>query len=165
MNLHEKAFVAPGAVVLGDVTLGEGSGIWYNATVRGDRAAIVIGKGSNVQDNCVVHVEPAHPVTIGDNVTIGHSAVIHGCVIEDNTLIGMGAIIMNGCHIGKNCIVGAGALLPQNTIVPENSLVLGSPAKIKREVTAEEIEANLRNAQMYVEEAKEALSCENQGFQ
>ena len=156
MKIHESVFIAPGAIVLGDVTLGEDVGIWYHATVRGDRAPISIGNRSNVQDNAVVHVDATHPVVIGDNVTIGHSAIIHGCEIGDNSLIGMGAIIMNGARIGKNCIVGAGALVTQNTIVPDNSLILGNPAKIKREVTQEEIASSLHNAQVYVEEARDS---------
>lgn len=149
-------YIAPGAIVLGDVTLGEDVGIWYHATVRGDRAPIVIGNRSNVQDNAVVHVDAKYPVTIGENVTIGHSAVIHGCEIGDNSLIGMGAIVMNGARIGKNCIVGAGALVTQNTVVPDNSLILGNPAKVKRQVTQEEIAASLHNAEVYVEEARES---------
>ena len=154
MNMQETVFIAPGAIVLGDVTLGEDVGIWYHATVRGDRAPIVIGSRSNVQDNAVVHVDANYPVTIGQNVTIGHGAIIHGCEIGDNSLIGMGAIVMNGARIGKNCIVGAGALVTQGTIVPDNSLILGNPAKIKREVTPEEIASSLRNAEVYVEEAR-----------
>lgn len=150
-----QTFIAPGAIVLGDVTLGEDVGIWYHATVRGDRAPIVIGERSNIQDNAVVHVDADHTVIIGKNVTIGHGAIIHGCEVGDNTLIGMGAIIMNGARIGKNCIVGAGALVTQNARIPDNSLVLGNPAKIKREVTEEEIAANLRNAESYVEEARQ----------
>lgn len=148
-----QAYIAPGAVVLGDVTLGANVGIWYNAVVRGDRGPIVIGKGSNVQDNAVVHLDESFPVTIGENVTIGHGAIIHGCIIGDNTLVGMGAIIMNGAHIGKNCIVAAGALVPQGMEVPDNSLVIGSPAKVKRPITDEEIATSLRNARAYVEEA------------
>ena len=157
MKKEKAVFIAPGAIVLGDVILGENVGIWYHATVRGDRSTIVIGKGSNVQDNAVVHVDAEHKVEIGENVTIGHSAIIHGCFIGDNSLIGMGAIIMNGARIGKNCIVGAGALVTQNMIIPDNSLVLGNPAKIKRQVTEEEIAANLRNAESYVQEARENL--------
>lgn len=152
---NNSVFIAPGAIVLGDVTLGEDVGIWYHATIRGDRAPIVIGNRSNVQDNAVVHVDANYPVTIGDNVTIGHGAIIHGCEIGDNSLVGMGAIIMNGARIGKNCIVGAGALVTQNTLVPDNSLILGNPAKIKREVTTAELDSNLQNAQVYVEEARE----------
>lgn len=154
MKMQESVFIAPGAIVLGDVTIGENVGIWYHATVRGDRAPIVIGKGSNVQDNAVVHVDSDHGVSIGENVTIGHSAIIHGCTIGDNSLVGMGAIIMNGAQIGRNCIVGAGALVTQNTVVPDNSLLLGNPAKVKRQVTEEEIAASLRNAAEYVEEAR-----------
>ena len=155
IKIHESAYIAPGAVVLGDVNISEDVGIWFHATVRGDRAPITIGKKSNIQDNCVVHVEPSHPVVIGENVTIGHSAVIHGCTIGDNTLIGMGAILMNGCKVGKNCIIGAGSLVTQNTIIPDNSLVLGNPAKVKREVTSEEFLSNIRNAVHYVAEARE----------
>ena len=160
MNIHESVYIAPGAIVLGNVTAKENASIWYHATVRGDRAPVVIGSGSNIQDNCVIHVGAEHPVIIGDNVTVGHSAVIHGCEIGDNSLIGMGAIVMNGCVIGKNCIVGAGALVTQNTHVPDNSLILGNPAKIKRQVTAEEVEASLRNARLYAEEAGEAMTKE-----
>lgn len=154
-QVHETAFIAPGAVVLGDVTLGADVGIWYNATVRGDRGSVAIGRGSNIQDNAVVHLDSGHPVVIGENVTVGHGAIVHGCTIGDNSLIGMGAIIMNGAHIGKNCIVGAGALVTQGMQVLDNSLVLGSPAKVKRSVTEEELAANLYNAQLYVEEARE----------
>lgn len=153
-TIENKVFIAPGAIVLGDVTLGEDVGIWYHATVRGDRAPIVIGDRSNIQDNAVVHVDADHGVKIGKNVTIGHSAVIHGCEIGDNSLIGMGAIIMNGARIGRNCIVGAGALVTQNTEVADNSLILGNPAKVKRAVTEEEIESSLRNAECYVEECR-----------
>lgn len=154
-KIHDSAFIAQGAVVMGDVTVEENVGIWFHATVRGDRASVYIGKGSNVQDNCVVHVEPSHPVVIGENVTIGHSAIIHGAVIGDNTLVGMGAILMNGCRIGKNCVIGAGSLITQDTIIPDNSLVIGNPGKVKREVTSDEIKANIRNAVHYVTEAEE----------
>lgn len=154
-TFRKDIFIAPGAVVLGDVHLEKNVGIWYNATVRGDREPIHIGKGSNIQDNCVVHVDAGYPVTIGENVTVGHGAILHGCTVEDNSLIGMGAILLNGCHIGKNCIVAAGALITQGTVIPDNSLVMGNPGKVKRAVTEEEIAANLKNAELYVEEAKE----------
>ena len=152
MQIHDTAFIAPGAVVLGDVTIGENSGIWYNAV-----DSIVIGRESNIQDNAVVHLGSGYPVEIGDHVTIGHGAIIHGCKIGDNTMIGMGAILMNGCKIGKNCIIGAGALVTQNVEIPDNSLVIGNPGKVKREVTKEEIRRNLENAQLYVEEAQEEM--------
>ena len=155
MQIHDTAFIAPGAVVQGDVTIGENSGIWYNAVVRGDRDSIVIGKESNIQDNAVVHLGSGYPVEIGDHVTIGHGAIVHGCKIGDNTMIGMGAILMNGCKIGKNCIIGAGALVPQNAVIPDGSLVIGMPAKVRRAVTEEEIAANRASAAMYREEAAE----------
>lgn len=140
MQIHDTAFIAPGAVVLGDVTIGENSGIWYNAVVRGDRDSIVIGKASNIQDNAVVHLGSGYPVEIGDHVTIGHGAIVHGC------------------KIGKNCIIGAGALVTQNVEIPDNSLVVGNPGKVKRAVTEEEIRWNLKNAHIYVEEAQKELS-------
>ena len=140
MQIHDTAFIAPGAVVLGDVTIGENSGIWYNAVVRGDRDSIVIGKESNIQDNAVVHLGSGYPVEIGDHVTIGHGAIVHGC------------------KIGKNCIIGAGALVTQNVEIPDNSLVVGNPGKVKRAVTEEEIRWNLENARIYVEEAQKELS-------
>ncbi len=154
-KIHQEAFVAPGAIVYGDVVVEAYGSIWFHATVRGERAGIVIGEGSNIQDNCVVHVDAEHAVEIGKNVTVGHGAVVHGCKIGENTLVGMGAIVLNGAVIGKNCIVGAGALVTQNTVVPDNSLVVGSPAKVMRKVTPQEAVGNLKNAQRYVEEAKE----------
>ena len=153
-RFHESAFIAEGAIVLGDVTLGEDCSIWFNATVRADRAAIVIGNRSNIQDNAVLHVENSFPVHIGENVSIGHGAIVHGSTVEDNTLIGMGAIILNGARIGKNCIIGAGALVPQNMVVPDNSLLVGCPGKIMRKVTEEEVQSNLHNAMEYAEEGK-----------
>jgi len=148
-----KHFIAPGAEVAGDVELGKAASIWYHAVVRGDRAPIRIGRGSNIQDNCVIHVDAGFPVEIGENVTVGHGAILHGCTVGNQSLIGMGAILMNGCRIGKNCIVGAGTLITQGTVIPDNSLVLGNPGKVKRQVTEEEIEGNLRNARLYAEEA------------
>ena len=156
-KIHPTAYIAPGAVVLGDVTVGEDVGIWYNAVVRGDRGPIVIGRGSNIQDNAMVHLDDPYPVMIGENVTVGHGAIVHGCTVGDNSLIGMGAILMNGAHIGKNCIVAAGALVTQHADIPDGSLVMGSPAKVKRAVTEEELAGSLRNAARYVEEAREAL--------
>ena len=154
MHIHETAFIAPGAVVTGNVTIGEDCSVWYHATIRGDLAPIRIGRASNIQDNCVVHVASIYPVAIGENVTVGHGAILHGCTIENNTLIGMGAILLNGCHIGRNCIIGAGALITQNAVIPDNSVVLGNPGRVKREVTPEEEAGILQNAQQYVKEAK-----------
>lgn len=154
-QIHPDTFIAPGAAVYGDVTIEKDCSIWFHATVRGERAGIQIGEGSNIQDNCVVHVDPGQQVEIGHSVTVGHSAVIHGCKIGDNTLVGMGAILLNGAVVGKNCIIGAGALITRNTIIPDNSLVIGSPARVKRAVTDGEIAANRENALHYVQEGKE----------
>lgn len=153
-DIHESVFIADKAVVLGAVRVEEDSSIWFNCTVRGDRDAVRIGRRSNVQDNAVVHVDEGYPVHIGNDVTIGHGAILHGCTVEDNTLIGMGSIILNGAIIGKNCVLGAGALVTQNMIIPDNSLVIGCPGKIIRKVTEEEVQANLHNASEYVKEAK-----------
>ena len=150
-------YIAEGAVVKGQVTMADGASVWYNATVRGDSEPIEIGRNSNIQDNAVVHVDLSHSVRIGDNVTIGHSAIVHGCTIGDNTLIGMGAIVLNGARIGKNCIIGAGALVdPGHRIFLTEALHLVS-AKVVRALTADEIEENHRNAMHYVEIARESL--------
>lgn len=151
--IHESVFVAPGAVVVGDVELEEDSSVWYHVTIRGDRAPIHVGRGSNIQDNCVVHVGDGFPVRIGENVTVGHSAVVHGTTIGNNCLIGMGAILMNGSRIGDNCIIGAGSLVPQGREIPAGSLVMGSPARVIRPATDEELERAWANTRLYVEEA------------
>lgn len=151
-NVDSSVFIAQGAVVLGNVTVEKNCSIWYNATVRSTESTITIGEGTNVQDNAVIHVGSHHPTTIGSYVTIGHGAIIHGCTIDDNSLIGMGAIILNGAKIGKNCIVAAGAIIPQNKVIPDNSLVMGTPGKIIRQVTDEEIQQNRKNAEHYIVE-------------
>ena len=151
-KIESTAFIARGAAIYGNVTLMKEANVWYNATIRSLDDAIIIGEGTNVQDNAVIHTDKGYQVTIGSFVTIGHSAVIHGCSIGNNSLIGMGAIILNGAKIGNNCIIGAGSLITKNTIIPDNSLVLGSPAKIIRQLTEEEIQGNIDNAKLYVEE-------------
>lgn len=153
--LGKNVYIAEGAVVRGDVTIGDDSSVWFNAVIRADRQPVAIGSGTNVQDNCVIHVESGAGVTIGDNVTIGHNAVVHGCTIGDNSLIGMGAVVMNHAVIGKNCIVGACALVPQGMNIPDNSLVMGIPAAFVRTLRPEEIQANIANAKHYVDEAAE----------
>lgn len=157
MNIPKEQYIADGAIVRGNVKLGKDVSVWYHATIRGDSNSITIGDETNIQDNAVIHVEHTHPVTIGKGVTIGHSAVVHGCMIGDNSLIGMGAIILNGAVIGKNCIIGAGALVTQNACIPDGSLAFGSPAKVIRQITEEEKTANRTNALKYVREAKEQL--------
>lgn len=151
-TLDPSAYIAKNATVLGNVTISRDCSIWYHAVLRSIDAPITIGHSSNVQDNAVIHVDHDHPVSIGSYVTIGHGAIIHGCSVGDNSLIGMGAILLNGSKIGKNCIIGAGALIPQNKIIPDNSLVIGAPGKVVRQVTAEEIAQNRQNAESYVDE-------------
>jgi carbonic anhydrase/acetyltransferase-like protein (isoleucine patch superfamily) len=138
-TVDPTAFVDVSAQVIGDVHLGPESSVWMNVVVRGDVHSVRIGARSNIQDLTLVHVmRDTHPTVIGDNVTIGHSAVIHGCTIEDRCLIGMGAILLNGAHIGTGSIVAAGALVPEGMVVPPGSMVMGMPAKVKRPLTAEE---------------------------
>ncbi|MDE5894219.1 MAG: gamma carbonic anhydrase family protein [Acetatifactor sp.] len=149
-----SAYISPSASLSGDITLGEDIGIWHHATLRADDGPIRIGRGSNVQDNAVLHMDPGGEVELGEYVTVGHSAILHGCKVGDNTLIGMGAIVMSHARIGCNCIIGAGTLVTQGMEIPDNSLVLGSPGRIKRMVTEEEIQASRRNAEHYVEKAR-----------
>lgn len=160
-TIHPSVFIAPNATVLGDVILEENSSIFYGAVLRADNNSIVIGKGSNIQDGCIIHVDPPYPVTVGIGCTVGHGAILHGCAVGDNSLIGMGAIVLNGAQIGKNCIVGAGALVTQNTVIPDGSLVIGSPAKVKRSLTPEEIEGNRQTAQSYAAELAEYKAMSN----
>lgn len=150
-NNKESIYFAPGAFVIGDVTLGENVGIWYNAVVRGDTNSIYIGNNTNVQDNATLHTDKDYKLYIGDGVTIGHNAVVHGCTVGDNTVIGMGSIILSGAVIGKNCIIGAGSLVTGKMNIPDGSLVMGSPAKIARPLMKHEIESNRENAVHYVE--------------
>ena len=142
-------WVAPNAVVIGDVTLEKNTSIWFNATLRGDIEKIHIGEGSNVQDSCVLHTDPGYPLQVGKNVTVGHLVMLHGCYIDDNSLIGIGAVLLNGSKIGKNCLIGARALITENKEIPDNSLVMGSPGKIVRKVSEQEIEAMKQNAIRY----------------
>ena len=154
-TVHNHVFIAPGAVVRGDVTLEENSNIWYNAVIRGDTAPVIVGKNSNVQDNAVIHVDAECPTIIEENVTVGHGAILHGCKVEKEALIGMGAIVLNGAVIGAGSIVGAGALVTAGTVLPENSLAVGSPAKVIRQVSEEQRAATVANALQYVKEAQE----------
>ena len=147
-------WVAPNAVVIGDVTLEKNTSIWFNATLRGDIENIHIGEGSNVQDGSVIHTDPGCPAIIGKNVTIGHLVMLHGCVIEDDCLIGIGSTILNKAKIGKYSIIGANTLITENKVIPERSLVVGSPGKVIRQVTDEEIKHIKENAKHYVENYK-----------
>lgn len=149
--LDDTNYIAESAAVIGDVTLGSHTSIWFNATVRGDVNWIRIGQGSNVQDNAVVHVtNRTGPTEIGDYVTIGHSAVVHGCTLGNRILVGINAVILDGATIGDDCIIGAGSLVTQRTQIPPRSLVFGSPARVIRPLTEEEVESVYRNAQNYL---------------
>jgi carbonic anhydrase/acetyltransferase-like protein (isoleucine patch superfamily) len=148
-ELHPECWVAPNASVVGDVTLGKKSSVWYSATVRADFAPIAIGAGSNIQDGVTVHADPGFPVTVGERVTVGHNAVLHGCTVEDDCLIGMGAIIGNGATVGSGSLVAPGAVVPQGMAIPPGSLVAGVPAKVRRDLTADERAVNGFNAPAY----------------
>jgi carbonic anhydrase/acetyltransferase-like protein (isoleucine patch superfamily) len=149
-NIADSAYFAAEATVIGKVTLGENVSVWPGVVMRGDNDSITIGNGSNVQDNAVLHTDPGFPLLVGENVTIGHQAVLHGCTVGDGSLIGIQAVIMNGAVIGKNCLVGAGALVLEGKIYGERKLILGSPAKVVRELTDEDIEKMRRAAAGYV---------------
>ena len=147
-NLGEN-WIAPNASIIGDVTLEKNTSIWFNVTLRGDIENIYVGEGSNIQDGSVLHTDPGYPLRIGKNVTIGHLAMLHGCTVGDNSLIGIGAVILNNAKIGKNCIIGANALVTENKEIPDNSLVIGSPGKIIRSITDEEVKSITKNAIHY----------------
>ena len=147
------AYLAPNATVVGDVTLGKDASIWYGAVLRGDSGAITVGEETNIQENCVLHEK----TTLGKQCTVGHGAILHGCVLGDRCLIGMGAIVLDGAVLGDGCLVGAGALVTGKTNAPAGSMLLGSPAKVVKELTAEQLQANLESAEHYVLLAKEQL--------
>lgn len=153
-RLAETAWVAPGALVLGDVVMNEGASIWFNAVVRGDNEPIIIGARSNIQDGSVLHSDPGSPLTIGEGVTVGHNVTLHGCTIGDNALIGIGSIILNRAVIGRDSIVGAGSLVPEGKTYPDGVLILGSPARVVRELTPEQVAGLRRSADHYVANAQ-----------
>ncbi len=153
-KIAEDVFIAPGSFVVGNVEIGSGASVWFGVVIRGDNELMHIGKGSNIQDNCVLHSDRGFLLSIGRNCTIGHNAIVHGCTIGDGSLIGMGATILNGAVIGQNCLVGAGALVTEKTIIPDNSLVVGSPARVRRELTKEQIEGLGESARHYQANAR-----------
>ncbi|SPJ28787.1 gamma carbonic anhydrase family protein [Falsiruegeria mediterranea] len=150
-DIHEDTWVAPDANLIGKVVLEAGSSVWFGCTIRADHEEIRVGEGSNVQENCVMHIDAGFPLTIGKNCTIGHKVMLHGCTIGDNTLIGMGATILNGAKIGKNCLIGAGALITENKEIPDNSLVMGAPGKVVREIDEANAQRITMSAQHYQE--------------
>ncbi len=162
-RLHPTVFVAPTAIIVGDVTLAEESSVWFGAVLRGDVAPIVVGPRTNVQDGCIIHADTDQPTIIGAGVTLGHGAVVHGCRIADNVLIGIRATVLNGAQIGENSLVGAGAVVTPGTVVPPDSLVLGLPAKVVRSLTPEEIRSIRDSAARYVENARRHRAGEFEG--
>ncbi|MEM7196764.1 MAG: gamma carbonic anhydrase family protein [Pseudomonadota bacterium] len=150
---HPSSWIAPGAVVIGKVTLYAQSSVWYGAVIRGDNEMITLGEGSNVQENSVMHTDPGCPLHVSKGVTIGHQAILHGCHIGDNSLIGIGAVILNNAVIGKNCIIGAKALIAEGKVIPDNSLVVGMPGKVIRQCDDAQIAGLRKNAQHYVARA------------
>lgn len=139
--VDEKCFVAENAAIIGDVTIGEGSSVWYSAVIRAEEQPIRIGKNTNIQENSTVHIDQESEVNVGDDVTVGHNCIIHGCTIGNNVLVGMGSTILNGAEIGDNTMIGAGSLVTQNKKIPSGVLCMGIPAKVVRELTEEEIES------------------------
>ncbi len=150
-NIHPDAFIAPNATVIGNVRIEAGANIWFGAVLRGDVDCIVIGEGSSVQDNCVIHCDPGYPAIIGKNVVIGHAAVVHGCIIEDGALIGINATVLSGARIGAGAMIAAGALVPPGMVVPPRTLYKGVPARFARPVREKELAAISDNARRYRE--------------
>jgi carbonic anhydrase/acetyltransferase-like protein (isoleucine patch superfamily) len=148
-------FVAPNATVLGDVTLTANVSIWFGAVVRADKDEILIGEGSNIQDNCVLHTSRGHPVIVGSNVSVGHGAILHGCTLSDRVLVGMGAIVLNGAVVGEDSVIGAGAVVTEGAKVPPGSVVVGVPGKVIKQVSDAQKQHILTNAKAYIELASE----------
>jgi carbonic anhydrase/acetyltransferase-like protein (isoleucine patch superfamily) len=152
-GLGSGSFVAPSADVIGNVTLKSGASVWFNAVIRGDNEEIIIGENSNIQDGSILHADPGFPLVVGANVSVGHCAMLHGCHIGDDCLIGIHSVILNGARIGKNCVIGANALVAEGKVIPDGSVVLGSPGKIVRQIRPEEMRMISENARDYAQRA------------
>ena len=152
-EVHSSAYVADSAQVIGEVSLAEDSSVWYGSVIRGDSDRISVGAGSNIQDASVLHADKGYPLTIGERVTVGHQVMLHGCTIGDESLIGIGAVVLNGARIGRHCLVGAGSLVTEGKEFPDGSMILGSPAKVVRQLTPEQIEGLRQSAKHYVDNA------------
>ncbi len=153
-RLHGPQFIAPDASVIGSVTLEKDVSVWFGVVIRADKDTIRIGAGSNIQDGSVLHVDPGYPIEIGEQVTVGHKVILHGCSVGDGSLIGMNAVVLNGARIGKGCLIGANALVTENMVVPDGSVVLGSPGKVKKTLDAQAQEKLLESARNYVENGR-----------
>ena len=156
-KISPEAFVAETAALIGNVTVGKNSSVWFGAVIRGDNEPITVGEGTSIQDNAVLHTEKGHPLTVGNNVTVGHGAIVHCTSVGDNTLVGMGAILLDGAVIGKNCIIGAGALVKENAVVPDGTMMVGVPAKPVRELGPEQV-AFLEQTSPYVALSREYMA-------
>ncbi len=150
----EGQFIAPNAAVIGDVTLHENASVWFSCVLRGDADSIEVGAGSNIQDGTVIHADPGYPAVIGSNVTVGHNAMIHGCHIGDGTLVGINSVVLNGARVGRGCLIGANALVTEGMDIPDGSMVLGSPAKVVKQLSAETRLLLQHNADHYIGNAK-----------
>jgi carbonic anhydrase/acetyltransferase-like protein (isoleucine patch superfamily) len=153
-RIADSAWVADNAQVMGQVVLDEDSSVWFGVTLRGDTETITVGRGSNVQDGSVLHADVGFPLVLGENVTVGHMVMLHGCTIGDGSLIGIGAVVLNGAKIGRHCLVGAGSLVTEGKEFPDGSMILGSPARVVRTLSAEQIEGLRQSAQHYVDNAR-----------
>jgi carbonic anhydrase/acetyltransferase-like protein (isoleucine patch superfamily) len=152
-TVDDGCWIAPTAVLIGKVSLGNNASVWWNSVLRGDNEPITVGDDANVQDGCVLHTDPGFPLVIGRGVTVGHMVMLHGCTIGDDSLIGIGAVILNGATIGRNCLIAAKALVPEGKSIPDNSLVMGAPGKVVREVTAEHVARMRDSADQYIRNA------------
>lgn len=153
-NIAPSAWIADSAQVIGDVTLGADASVWFGAVIRGDSDRIVVGEGTNIQDGSILHADTGKPLTIGKHVTVGHMVMLHGCTVGDDSLIGIGAVVLNGARIGKNCLVGAGSLVTEGKEFPDGSMIMGTPAKVVRQLTPEQIEGLHASALHYVDNAR-----------
>ena len=153
-QVHESAFVADSAQVMGDVVLAQDSSVWFGAIIRGDTETITVGEGTNIQDGSVLHADVGFPLTLGARVTVGHQVMLHGCTVGDESLIGIGAVVLNGAKIGKHCLVGARSLVTEGKEFPDGSMIMGTPAKVVRQLTPEQIEGLRRSAEHYVDNAR-----------
>lgn len=153
----DEHYIAHNATVIGSVEIRDRASVWFNVVIRGDNDQITIGEGSNIQDGSVLHTDPGFELTIGSNVTVGHQAMLHGCMVGDGSLVGIGAVVLNGAKIGKGCLIGANALVPEGMEIPDGSLVVGSPAKVKRQLSEEQQQGLLDNAAHYVDNMRRYL--------
>lgn len=154
-DIHDSAWVADNARVVGNVRLAADVSVWFGAVIRGDQTeAITVGARSNIQDGAVLHSDPGQPLRVGEDVTVGHQAMLHGCTVGDGSLIGIGATVLNGAVIGRGCLVGAGALVTEGKVFPDHSLIIGSPAKVARALSPEQVQGLLRSAELYVKRSR-----------